>query len=451
LRKRIYFFILHAIRGLRSGYFYDLYWQEDQKGIPPDTTEKLLVRLLEHCQKNVPYYAGIMKEMGDFHKDPVAYLQHFPILTKEIIRSNFENLKSADLEKRKWFLMTSGGSTGEPGKVIQDYEFTARNGAIQLFFSRLAGRETGELEVYLWGSDREITHGRENWKARIANLLTNSVFFNAFRMSPDQMRTFVAFINRKKPKLIVAYANSITSLAKFIEKEGLHVEPQKAIITSAETLHPFMREKIERVFQCRVYNRYGSREIGNIACERPGCQGLWVAPWGNYLEIIDSQGKRLPDGSHGEILVTSLTNYAMPLIRYRIGDCGILLPQGGGQPGAKVQVLQAITGRTGDLLNTENGDIIDSGFLEGLFYYKEWVKRFQIIQNDFKHIVYQIVLTDGSCPQSELDEVAAKTRLLFGKDCRVDFDFVDDIAESDSGKFRWVINRMEERTPQALL
>ncbi len=88
-----------------------------------------------------------------------------------------------------------------------------------------------------------------------------------------------------------------------------------------------MREKIQQVFQCRVYDRYGSREFGDMVCENPNMDGLWVAPWGCYLEVVDTHGQRLPDGVEGEILVTSLTNHAMPLIRYKIGDRGVLTPQ----------------------------------------------------------------------------------------------------------------------------
>jgi len=445
IQKSAYFSLLRIFRGIRVGYYYDLYWQDDQNGISLDTTINLLEQLLDHCQKHVPYYANLMKDMGDsYHKDPIAYLQRLPILTKEIIRQNFNELQSNDLAQRKWFYMTTGGSTGELGRVIQDYDFSSKAGAIQLLCSRLVGRETGECEVYLWGSEREITHGSENWKVKLINRLTNSIYINVFRMSPNKMHEIVQILNVKTPKLIIAYAESITSLAKFIEDENIYIKPQKAIITSAETLYPFMRERIERVFQGKVFNRYGSREIGNIACERPGCEGLWVAPWGNYLEILDSLGNRVPEGTGGEIIVTSLMNYAMPLIRYRIDDHGALLPQEYKNPKIFGQVIKDLDGRTYNLLKTKTGDIVSPGYIMGLFYYKDWVKRFQIIQKKPSNILYKVILTDQLPHTSELDEIATKTRLVFGDDCLVEFKFVDDIAASGSGKYQWVINDIRE-------
>jgi len=313
-----------------------------------------------------------------------------------------------------------------------------------LLFSRLAGRETGELEVYLWGSDREITHGRENWKARFISRLTNSVFFNAFRIPPQKMREFVTFINTRKPKLIVAYAGSLTDLAKFIEKEGLHVEPQKAIIVSAETLLPHMRETLERVFQCKVYNRYGSREIGNIACERPGYKGLWIPPWGNYVEVLDDQGHRVPDGTEGKIVITSLVNFAMPLIRYQIDDYGALLPQEQKEPKTSAQVFKAINGRVINQIRNKEGAHVNPGFLCGLFFFNDWVKQYQIIQKDVSHIVYRIVPAGAPLPQSEQEKFIETTRLAFGSDCKVEFDFVDDIPASGSGKFHYTICEIEK-------
>jgi phenylacetate-CoA ligase len=121
-----------------------------------------------------------MKDLGDtYHDDPIGYLQSIPILTKKIIQDNFSKLQSTDLAQRKWFYMTPSGSTGEPIRIIQDYEFSAKVAAIQLFFSQSVGRETGEPEIYLWGSKREIIQGREKWKVKFANKLTNSIFFNA--------------------------------------------------------------------------------------------------------------------------------------------------------------------------------------------------------------------------------------------------------------------------------
>src|SRR5690606_15952029 len=120
LRKWLYFTLVR-MRGQRLGSYYRQMVKAEREGIPPDTTKRLLVELLEHCKQCVPYYSKLIRELGDgFRDDPEAYLRDFPILTKDIIRSHFDELKSRDLDRRRWFYNTSGGSTGEPVRLIQD-------------------------------------------------------------------------------------------------------------------------------------------------------------------------------------------------------------------------------------------------------------------------------------------------------------------------------------------
>jgi len=444
-RKRLYFGLV-SLRGQALGQYYGHYTYQAQHGIPPDTTRTLLIDLLEHCRRSVPYYSAVMRDIrASFHQDPIAYLQHLPILTKDTLRSRFDELKSADLSRRRWYLQTSGGTTGEPVTVIQDWDYAARSGAITLLFSALVGREIGEREVRLWGSERDIIRGSERWQAVLVNKLTNSMLLNAYRMSPDRMRGFIGTFNASRPKLIIAYAQSIYELARFAERENLSVAPQCAIITSAETLHPFMRETIERVFRCRVFNRYGSRELGDVACERPDCAGLWVAPWGNFIEIVDADGQRVPPGVEGEILVTSLTNRAMPLLRYRIGDRGILAaPQdGAGVPYG--QVLAQISGRVGDMVETPDGGLVAGGYLVSLLYFKDWITQYQIVQKGRSHIVFRIIRSGMPYDQSDLDEIAANTRKVMGNDCRVDFSFVDELEVTASGKVPFFISEIRTK------
>lgn len=442
LRKTAYF-ALFGLRGQPVGRYYERFLQEEREGIPPCTTKRLLIELLSHCKQSVPYYAEAMRERGDsFYEDPEEYLRRFPILSRDRLRSRFDELKSTDLAQRKWYLNCTSGSTGEPVRFIQDGEYAARSGAITLLYSKLVGREIGESQAYLWGSERDIVQGSDGWRARAINRLTDTVFLNAFRMTPELMREFITVLNVKRPKLIVAYSHALHELARFAEREGFEVVPQAAIITSADTLYPFMRDTIERVFQCNVFNRYGSREVGDIACERPGWEGLWVAPWANYVEVIDEKGDRVPDGTEGEILVTSLTNFAMPLLRYRIGDVGALSPVRTYGREKYGQVFQTIFGRNGDIFKTSSGAVFDPGYFDFTLYFKDWVRRFQVIQKSTSHIIFRIVRADSNCPPSDLEQIVIETKVLMGSDCEVTFEFVDDIPPSGSGKYRYLISEV---------
>lgn len=443
LREAAYF-ALFAARGQPVGSYYRRMLREVRDGIPPETSARLLAHMLAHCQDHVPYYADVMTAAGgSYLADPESYLTRLPILTKDIIRTRFDDLKSDDLPQRAWHFNTSGGSTGEPVRFIQDRGHETRAGAVKLLFPKLVGREVGQPEFRLWGAHRDVARATANLRAQLLCWLSNTKFLDGFVMTPARMRDYIAMLNKARPRLITAYAGAIYELAKFAERDGLPVQPQAAIITSAGMLYPFMREKIETVFQCQVYNRYGSREVGDIACERPGRGGLWVAPWGNYLEIVDGEGRRVPDGGEGDIIITSLTNFAMPLIRYRIGDRGVLAPREGDDRMGAGQVLREITGRDTDMLRGNSGQLIHAGNFMVMLFFRDWIRKYQVIQKITSQVTFRLVCATPGPPQAELDELVARTRQVMGDDCEVVFEFVHDIPASTSGKYRYVISEVE--------
>lgn len=443
LRKSLFFGAHRLFLGSSLGKVYEHIYNEDQARSSRDTTGQYLIRMLNHCQLSVPYYAEIISRMGDGYKnDPETYLTRFPILTKEIIRKNSDRLNSTDLSRRNWIYNSSGGSTGEPIRLIQDRQYMDHQMAIQWLSFNWAGRKLGEPAYFLWGSERDILKGTIGLRKKILNKLTNDRFLNAFLMTPEKMRQYLAQLNRMPPKLIVAYVQSIYELAQFAEKEKIFVAPQTAIMTSAGTLFSFMREKIETVFQCKVFNRYGSREVGDIACECETHAGLHVFPWGNYIEIVDEQGRLVPNGIEGNILVTNLSNFAMPLIRYSIGDRGVLSQSDCCKCGRQGQIIEKITGRNVDVFRKIDGTLVDGEYFTHLLYFKDWVRKFQVVQKDYSHVVFRIVKTDVDYAPEDLADIQEKTKIVMGEDCIVSIEFLDDIPPSESGKYRYTISEV---------
>ena len=419
--------------------FYREYLQQFEEGIPADTTAVALRRLMEHARRSVPYYADSIP--GGPLPNPLEALGEMPLLTKEAIRRDSARLQSTDLQSRRWHFNTSGGSTGVPVRLVQDSAYVARAEAIELLYSHLAGRDFGQPEVRLWGSERDILEGGRGTKARIRAWGSNTITVNAFRMTREVMLDLVEMLNRRPPHLLMAYAQAAYEVAAFTEREGIAVRPQRAVMTSAGTLYPFMRERIERVFGCRVYNKYGSREVGDMACEIPQCDGLWIAPWGVHVEVVDDAGSPVPDGTEGELIVTLLTNFAMPLLRYRIGDRGALAPPGTGWNGDAARVLLRVTGRTVDAFRLPDGTVIDGEYFTHLLYFRDWVSRFQVIQRDHESILVRIV----PCADRPVDaerEIVNGVLAVMGSHCRVEFEYCDQIEVSASGKYRYTISEV---------
>jgi len=415
--------------------------------------EELLRKLLRHAFFNVPYYRRILDGLGgleylESHK-PTVVLRKMPLLTKDIIRENFNDLKSNDLSGRRWYYNSSGGSTGEPIKLIQDQDCLISSSALKMLFDNWTGYSVGMPKIVLWGSERDLFGGRIPIKNRVGRCLRNERWLNSFRMTECDMRDYVQIINNFRPVQILAYVEAIYQIARFIEQEGLDVYSPKAIMTSAGTLYPQMREVIEEVFQAPVFNRYGSREVSDIACECEAHKGLHVSPLTHYVEIITKDGTPAALGEVGEVIVTWLVNYAMPLIRYRIGDlarwesaecsCNRHWP-----------LLKEVTGRVTDaFLRADGGVVMPEYFIHmlGVVVNAPWIRKFQVVQEKYDLIRLLVVPSDTHAAIEGIDKskdtLEQIVRVAMGNECSLEIEIVDEIPSSPSGKYRYTISKVQ--------
>ncbi|MGD6831740.1 phenylacetate--CoA ligase family protein [Sutcliffiella halmapala] len=429
----------------------DLQWksQAEIKAVQ----EKKLIKLVKHCFDNVPYYKEKLLDSGVANENGEIFIENFsnlPILTKEDIKKNFDQMKSSDLDKRKWYKNSSGGSTGQPVQLIQDRYYKDYNRANKMIFDKWAGYEVGDRKALLWGSERDLFHGKESAKVRLINFVRNEIWLNSFKMTSEDMLNYVDRINEYKPSLITSYVSSIYELARLVEKEDLKVHSPKAIMTSAGNLYPHMRETVERAFKTQVFNRYGSREVADMACDCEKHEGLHVSLGTHHVELVKADGSVASPGETGEVIVTSLTNFAMPLLRYKIGDLAVWSDKqcscGRGLP-----LFKEITGRTTDVFVREDGGIVDPTYfihIVGVVLFDEWIKKFQVIQEEKSLVKILIVLKDNTEDpmtkyKTSLDQMIEKIQLVMGNQCRVKIEFTDDIPPAPSGKYRYTISKVK--------
>ena len=399
-----------------------------------------LTNLLNHALANVPYYQKVLNGL-EVEKNETIHLSSFqeiPLLTKDIIRANFNSLISNDYMDRKPSYNTSGGSTGEPVRFVQDKYYQRWSEAVtRYYYSEILGTDWfRSKKVNLWGHLREIAHNRTGIKPKVGCWLTNTVFLSAFRMAPQDMERYIFIINSYKPDLIHGYAGSLHELSKYAIKNNLNLYTPRFIVSTAETLRDDMRIGIEQAFGTKVYNFYGSREVSNLAGECP--KGLMhTFDFWNYLEIVDENNKPVEEGEEGRVVVTNLFNYSMPLIRYEIGDLAIRGPDQCGC-GNFSHTIAKVTGRVSDPFVLEDGTIIYSYFNQ-LFYFKDWVHSFQIVQEEYKQVRIFIKL-QGEINRRDQLEIEAQMRLVMGQDCVIIWDVVDEIPKTPSGKYLYRIS-----------
>jgi phenylacetate-CoA ligase len=404
-----------------------------------------LYNLLSHAFLTVPYYRDLAGSTALSESTVFAVLHELPILTKDIIRKETNRLISEmPSKKRRW--NASGGSTGEPIKLLQDRRMANLSRATQLLFMRWAGHRMGEPHLLIWGVPAAATGERMSLHDRIYNWVHNQTYLNCHDIDDRIVRQWVNCINTKRPILVEAYSDAIYELSRHIERMGLNTVAPRAIITSAAVLTPYMRESIVKAFKCPVLNRYGSREVSDVACSCLSNEELHVSEFSSYLEVVDDDGKPCEADVEGDILVTLFTNYAMPLIRYRIEDRGVWAT-GPCPCGRTTKRLASVNGRQFDFLQAADGTRIHAGPFCTALYPVSCVGRYQYRQTSKTHIVLAVVPTPGYDKATVVQNMQAPLShvrsLVPG--VTVELVVVGDIIPSKSGKYRYVLNEVVDQ------
>ncbi len=405
--------------------------------------QERLFNIVDYSIKNIPYYIDFAKKNNFSYSKESIYrdIKKLPVMTKDMLKANFNQLYK--INKKGFYYNTSGGSTGVPVKLIQDRRYLIEDAT--LYGDSLSNYEIGDRLIRLWGSERDIIEGSSSIMYRIANkIIFRTKYLNSFRMSEDDMKRFIDTINEYKPVTIIAYVQSIYELACFIERNGYDIFSPKSIITSAGTLYPDFREKIEKVCKCGVFNRYGSREVGNMAVECDKHEGMHLILFNHYIEILDSEGNDVKDGEMGEIVVTLLTNYTMPLLRFRIGDMAVPSSRkcscGRGLP-----LIERVVGRTVNVFKNVKGELIDGEYFTHLFYFVDFIKKFQVVQESFEAITIRLEVEDKAVlgkNKSLFDEIDRKIRIVMGENCKITYKIEDEILPMASGKYVYTISNI---------
>jgi len=376
---------------------------------------------------------GIVNE-GTVH---LSKFSEIPVLTKDMLRENYQDLISSDYKTRKPYYNSTGGSTGEPTRFIQDNLYAKWGKAASYYWYKdiIGIDEPRAKKVILWGSDRDLFQGGIGWKAKIANWMNNTILLNSFRMTEADMGHYIGIINNYKPDLIRGYAGSLYELCKYAERNNMNICTPKAVISSAETLRDEMRCKIETVFGTKVYNHYGSREANNLAGEcKEGM--MHVLAFHNYIEVLDNRNQPVAEGKEGRVIATNLHNYSMPLIRYEIGDTIVV---GSQQCNCRniLPMCKKISGRIMDHFIRQDGTVIPAEFfihLIGVVSNARFIKKFQVIQEDYQRIKI-LVVPQGDIEDYTKRDIENKIRQVMGHDCMIIWEFVDKIYATKSGKY----------------
>ena len=420
-RYRLYL----LLRGRRFYKDYAKRIDEMVRGDPLVMSSKHLRNLLLFVQEHNAHYSGLLGN---------GQLESLPILTKEKIRQHFDELQSK-LQGPSTYRNSSGGSTGRPTTLIQDANYASwLNATHGYYFREFLGIEMNTVKnVWLWGSERDTLQLRDrNILGRAAHFLSNKIFLNTFDVDDKTWLNYIEVIRRYRPHYVAGYAGSLYQMARVAKRHNVRLFRPSLVYSSAELLRDFMRSEIEEQFNARVYDYYGSREVGAIAgeCVR-GNKHVFVM--NNLIEVFNSNDALLPEGSEGRLVVTNLHNYSFPLIRYDIGDTGTLSPHSC-SCGSSLPVLEQLSGRITDHFILADGKLVHGEFFTHLFYFRDWVEQFQVDQLEYDRLRIRVVRS-GAANEQDIRDISYNIQLVMGQNCKLDWEFVETIDLSPQGKF----------------
>jgi phenylacetate-CoA ligase len=406
------------------------WWSRDK--LRAYQNEKLR-RLIEHVYHNVPYYHDVMRSKGIQPQDicSVDDLKYFPILIKKVIKANFKEIMSKDINKRSVIKFSTSGTTGDPLTVLVD-----RDSRIWAEAARLRGWSWANYEV----GNSIINFSSHKWPSMLGKIRIGLINIHEFPefAEKDELIHYFSKIRKLKPFCLTGLTSNLCRIAAIYDKYNVNGIQFPVIFSTAEMLHEHQRDLLEKLFKSKVYDYYGSTEIGSLAYE---CEynNKHITDEHVIIETMNSQGANVSN-TCGDIILTDLDNYAMPFIRYKCGDVGTLT---GSECECRrgLHILKSLDGRSQEFLKTLDGNCVSAMYFPSRFKKVKGIEQYQIVQPDINHITLKIV-KNKFFSSNELEKMIQIIKEKIGNDVNISVEECDRIPLTTRGKMQLVISHL---------
>jgi len=405
--------------------------------------------LVVFSYEHVPYYKQLFDQIGLKPNDirRLEDIREIPILTKDIVRSEYNNLMADDVNvnSRKIKVSKTGGTTGMPLKFYkntQTRDFTW--GAYYRWYNWM-GIKAGDREAVLWGASSVLKEKKLHvLKLKALSKLNHTLSINSFNLNENTLPGVVQQLISYKPTLLRGYLSAVLQVAKYFKEHDLTLPSLKAISSTTETLLPMYRQYIEEAFNVKMFDQYGCGECNSIAFECASHLGLHINEEHCLLEVLDDIGNPCEKES-GRVVLTDLDNYAFPFIRYENGD-SVVMGTNECECGRHSRMLLSISGRSTDVVYLKDGSAVHGVFFTDVFHELgfdnfEYFTRFQIYQKNKGDFVCRLEKTNKELPQRELGTIKSVLQ-QFGNEIKIEL--LDKLPVDRSGKFRYVMSDIKD-------
>jgi phenylacetate-coenzyme A ligase PaaK-like adenylate-forming protein len=410
-------------------------WSEDH--ISQYKLERLQA-LIKHAETNVPYYRELFKKEGISSTD-INSLEDYakiPILTKNLLRENLESLKADNFDSYHPIRTETSGTTGKMTELYRSkYHEDFRRAMIWRMFNEF-GLKFRDKRVHV-----NYPHSIESDSPVYQyDRILNAYSINVCHIMGGRFRRVYDAIRKIKPLFLWVHPNLFFALAEYMVDNDL--EPIKVPIIAhyGETLYPYTRRTMQKAFPGKYVEYYGNRENSIAGWGYSDARFFEVSEY-CHLEISDSI--LMPDKPEvGDIISTSLHNYAVPLIRYVAGDIGCA--HGYTNPEVPYPVIELIGGRGKDMMLSRDG-FMSPYFLSHLEHKKfDKISKYQMVQVDIDNIKLRIVPKPGYIRETDEPLLVKYVEKALQNKFKIRIQYEDDISFTKAGKAPSFVSKLAE-------
>jgi phenylacetate-CoA ligase len=404
-------------------------WREDRLSL-----------VLNRAATTVPYYRERwQKRRANGDRASWEYLENWDILEKQILRERAEKFVSDDCRRSKMYRDHTSGTTGTSLNLWSSAD------TVRLWYALFEARCRNWYGVSrhdrwaILGGQLIVPASNRKPPFWVWNGGLNQLYLSSYHLAPDLIDYYLDAIKKHGVTYILGYSSALYTLAQEVLRQNRTDIQFKVAIVNAEPLFDYQRETISQAFNCPVRETYGMAEIVAAASD---CEHGKLHQWLD-VGVLETDSKN--ESQIGDFICTGLVNSDMPLIRYRVGDCGILSDEKC-ECGRTLPVIKKIEGRNDDVLWTADGRRI--GRLDPVFKHNLPIKEAQIIQNTLTKITVRLVPFDGFSDNNSKD-LSDRIRERMGN-VDVEIEKVTKIPRTERGKFRAVMCELSADERQSL-
>ena len=422
------FFALDALRGGKVKARFDKNYEAMRHGTSVKETEEKIRALIRHAVRTTVFYQ-------DYSKD--AALQSLPVVNKDTFRQHYEEFRSCLYRNAPDNrIMTTSGSTGTPFAMIQDKNKAVCNTADGIFLSAVGGWYIGEKTAFIrvWVDNVK--------KSRFQLFAENSIMMESSSLSDEAIGEMLDCIRKERVKCITGYASALGEISRYIDRKQVDMSRfcVHAILPISESMPDPIRERLSEQFGCPVRSYYSNEENGIMGIESAHNNSYYINSESYYYEILKMDSDEpAEEGELGRIVITDLTNYAFPVLRYDNGDSAVARRIE--RNGRFRLTLTELYGRRSDILYDTKGNAVTPYVITNNFWDVDGVRQYRFLQTGKKEYELQL---NGDRDKMDVDNMLSRIRPALGEDADIRVSYVDEIPVLASGKRKYIENLWRE-------